>query len=85
MTRITNPEDMSQIQAIGIAMLLVDYELENPQVRPIPEEWQNELKSALYQLQKLHKGMSKNNLCPIGTTYFKSRVKRHSKRKSLSD
>lgn len=73
MNRVNNPESMERKQAVSLAMLLVEFEIENPQTLPCPPDWQNELKSALFQLQALHKELSPNcNLAGIGTPFSKN-------------
>ena len=54
--RSTDP--VSKTEAVGVALLLIDYELETPQIDPVPKSWHNDLQGArrvlVSMLEELH-------------------------------
>lgn len=42
-------------QAISLAICLVEFEIENPQVEPIPPGWKHDLRKAQKRLTELHR------------------------------
>ncbi len=49
---------MAPQQAIALALLIIDFECEFPQVKPPPPGWINELLQARQALGELHGGLS---------------------------
>lgn len=44
--RVSDSDDMTPAQALILASLLIDFELEQPAVKPAPPEWEEELQAA---------------------------------------
>lgn len=52
------PKKMPPGQALALAALLIDFEIEQPQVNPPPPGWQMELKQARQALEELQAALS---------------------------
>ena len=52
-------------RAISLALCLVDFEREQPQVRPIPEEWDKDLELTREALTDLHRQFEKTRMAGI--------------------
>lgn len=50
---------MTSTQALSLASLLIEFELESPAVSPMPEEWQSELRQARQALGQLKASLTK--------------------------
>lgn len=74
MSRKIVPSDITLKQALSLAISVLSFELESPQVSPIPENWEVELKGSICKLREVHKLVSTNNLAPINTAYSKPKT-----------
>lgn len=49
-------------RAVSLAKLVIEFELESPQVQPIPTSWRNDLRAAKGELARLQEALERRRV-----------------------